>query len=111
MALGEKQAAIFSNDDAFAARLTDSGLSTGEEVWRLPITEEHREAIKGLHGDICNIGKTRYGGSCTAASFLEHFVEKDVKWAHIDIAGPAMVKVNGTASGFGSQLLLDMLLK
>ena len=29
----------------------------------------------------------RYGGASIAAAFLQNFVEKDVKWAHIDIAG------------------------
>lgn len=32
------------------------------------------------------------GGASTAAAFLERFVEKDVSWAHLDIAGPAMGK-------------------
>jgi len=36
------------------------------------------------------MGKTRYGGASTAAAFLLCFVEKGTKWAHIDIAGPAM---------------------
>lgn len=27
------------------------------------------------------------GGASKAAAFLENFVEKGVKWAHIDIAG------------------------
>jgi leucyl aminopeptidase len=76
--LGEKQAGLFSNDDGLAASLLDSATETGESVWRMPITDEHRDSIKGLNGDICNIGKTRYGGSCTAAAFLEHFVHKDV---------------------------------
>ncbi|KAG9400320.1 hypothetical protein AC1031_010537 [Aphanomyces cochlioides] len=29
----------------------------------------------------------RYGGACPAAAFLQQFIEKDVKWAHVDIAG------------------------
>lgn len=29
----------------------------------------------------------RYGGASKAAAFLERFVEKEVEWAHIDIAG------------------------
>jgi len=28
-----------------------------------------------------------YGGASSAGAYLECFVEKDVKWAHIDIAG------------------------
>jgi leucyl aminopeptidase len=41
------------------------------------------------------MGKSKYGGASKAAAFLvnfifnfkENFVEKDVKWAHLDIAG------------------------
>ena len=38
--------------------------------------------------DMKNIGG-RYGGSITAAQFLQRFV-KDTPWAHLDIAGTAM---------------------
>lgn len=48
--------------------------------------------MKGTHSDLTNSGKSRYGGASTAAAFLENFVEKDVNWAHIDIAGPAESK-------------------
>jgi leucyl aminopeptidase len=40
--------------------------------------------------DMKNIGG-RYGGSITAAQFLQRFV-KDVPWAHLDIAGVAWSK-------------------
>jgi len=66
--------------------LLDSAKLTNEPLWPLPINHEHREAIKSKNADIKNIGN-RYGGSCTAASFLERFVEDGVVWAHIDIAG------------------------
>jgi len=36
------------------------------------------------------MGKTTYGGACKAAAFLERFIEKETKWAHLDIAGPAL---------------------
>ena len=58
----------------------------------MPITSEHKEAILGKYGDIVNIGRSREGGACTAASFLLRFIEKDTKWAHLDIAGPSMNK-------------------
>lgn len=35
------------------------------------------------------LGASRYGGACTAAAFLQHFVNKGVHWAHVDIAGPS----------------------
>ena len=63
------------------------------------------------YADLNNLGG-RWGGSCTAAAFLEFFVEKDVKWCHMDIAGPAMsftAKAPNVAggSGFAAHLLLD----
>ena len=81
-------------------------------MWRLPINQEHREAIKGQFSDLVNSAKTRYGGASIAAAFLENFVEKDTRWAHIDIAGPANHRENGKgASGFGVALLLNYLSK
>ena len=84
-------------------------------MWHLPINDEHKEAIKGSTGDISNTGKIRgYGGASTAAAFLLRFVEKDTKWAHIDIAGPAMAKaakppVCADQTGFGAGLLLNFI--
>jgi leucyl aminopeptidase len=52
--------------------------------------DEHREAMKSSYADLDNKGKTRYGGASQAAAFLERFIEKDTKWVHLDIAGPAM---------------------
>lgn len=112
IALGLETAGIFSNDDELADNLIQSGKDTFESLWRLPITEEHRQTMIGQFSDLNNIGKTRYGGSSQAAAFLERFIEKDVKWAHLDIAGPAMSKVakppvSADGTGFGVQLLLD----
>jgi leucyl aminopeptidase len=53
----------------------------------MPITSEAKEAIKGTSADISNSGKSRWGGSSKAAAFLERFIEKGVKWVHLDIAG------------------------
>ena len=48
----------------------------------------------------------------TAAAFLQKFVEPGVKWAHVDIAGPAMYsKPRGEmcegGTGFGARLIVD----
>jgi len=57
-----------------------------------------------------NIGGP-YGGSITAALFLQEYVG-DVPWVHLDIAGP--MKVDGDsgwktrgATAFGTRLLID----
>ncbi len=89
IALGENTAGLFCNDEDMAKQLIETGKKTNEQLWRLPIFKEHREAMKGDFSDLNNAGKGKYGGSSKAAAFLENFVNKDVKWAHIDIAGPA----------------------
>lgn len=113
VALGEYAAGLFTNDDAFAAQMKTAGDSVNEIAWPLPILDEHAEELKGIDSDLKNIGKGRYGGASTAAAFLREFIEKDVKWIHLDVAGPAKArgdKVQG-ASGFGVQLLVEYLSK
>ncbi|CAK4114020.1 unnamed protein product, partial [Aphanomyces euteiches] len=93
-----------------------SGQTTHERCWRLPILPEHTAELKGYQSDSRSTGKTRYGGACTAAAFLQQFIEKDVKWAHVDIAGPsnyssAKSYMPQGATGFGVQLLYDFIKK
>ena len=114
VALGEETAGLFSNDDEIKDELIEASKQAFEPIWHLPIQEEHKETIKGQTGDISNTGKSRYGGASSAAAFLLNFVEKDTKWAHLDIAGPAMAKapkppINGDQTGFGAALLLNFI--
>lgn len=113
VALGVKTAGIFSNDDALCDAIRQSGLAAGESIWRLPLSPALKEVIKSPVADIKNCGD-RYGGSITAALFLEEFIEKPIKWAHLDIAGPATnnkphayLPTGGT--GFGIRTLVDYL--
>jgi len=100
VALGNDTAGLFSNCDDLSEQLMKSSEKAFEPLWRLPITQEHKDAMKSRDADINNKGNTRYGGASQAAAFLERFVDKDTKWAHLDIAGPAMTKDGG--SGFGT---------
>jgi hypothetical protein len=56
----------------------------------MPILPEHEEMLKNAFADTSSTGGSRYAGASTAAAFLQKFVADGVKWAHIDIAGPAM---------------------
>ena len=66
-----------------------------------------------------NIG-SRYGGSITAAQFLQRFIENNTPWAHLDIAGVSWIKksrISGYsalhssgASAFGVRLIHQFLL-
>ena len=89
VALGKWCSGLFSNDDRLAGRLTQAGEATAERLWRMPLWDDHREAIRGEVADLKNTGG-RDGGAITAAAFLSCFVEK-TPWAHLDIAGTAYV--------------------
>lgn len=73
----------------------------------MPIDDYHDDLIKSKQADITNASRKPDGSSCQAAAFLRKFVEKDVEWAHIDIAG---VSENETYStGYGAKLLLQFI--
>jgi leucyl aminopeptidase len=110
VALGEFAAGMFANDDALALRLRDAGAAVGERLHAMPIYPEHRAELTCDIADLSSTGKGRWGGACTAAAFLEHFVDDGVVWAHLDIAGPAMTgEARGSwpkgGTGFGAAAL------
>lgn len=63
IALGTDTAGLFTMDDEMADDLLKCGKVSFEDLWRLPITDEHRNQMKGGQSDLCNIGKNRYGGA------------------------------------------------
>ncbi len=115
VALGEFTAGLFSNDDDLARSLEEASRKTGERIWRLPLDDERlRKKIKSNVADVVNSGG-RYGGAITAAMFLQEFVGEGIKWAHLDIAGPAYSKEDffyyqKGGTGFGVRLCLEYLL-
>ncbi|MEC7614937.1 MAG: leucyl aminopeptidase [Pseudomonadota bacterium] len=114
MSLGNKMAGIFSNNDDLSEKLLEAGRISGDNVWRLPLSESYDKMINSQFADMKNIGMGG-AGSITAAQFLKRFVNK-VPWVHIDIAGTAtgMEKssINTSwASGFGVNLLDTLISK
>ncbi|MBV9529857.1 MAG: leucyl aminopeptidase, partial [Bradyrhizobium sp.] len=108
VSLGNEHAGLFSNNEELAQRLIKAGLETGERLWRMPLGPEYDKLIDSQFADMKNTGG-RYGGSITAAQFLQRFVN-EMPWAHIDIAGTAMGapknEINQSwGSGFGVRLL------
>lgn len=92
IALGHLYAGAFSNDSTFQQRLLDAAARAGERVWPFPMDAEYRELLKSPFADLANIGG-RWGGSISAAKFLEEFVEAK-PWVHLDIASVAWLEDN-----------------
>ncbi|HEY9554919.1 leucyl aminopeptidase [Allosphingosinicella sp.] len=109
ISLGYEYGGLFSNDDGLAQQLTDAGLKTGDKVWRMPLGEAYDKLMDSPIADMKNSGP-REGGSITAATFLQRFVEEGVKWAHLDIAGMVWANKAGHlydkgATGYGVALI------
>jgi leucyl aminopeptidase len=88
VALGKGCSAFYAADPKLAKRFDDAATLAGEQFWRLPLIEELREQLKSDIADLKHTGE-RYGGSITAALFLQEFVG-DTPWIHCDIAGPVL---------------------
>jgi leucyl aminopeptidase len=113
VALGEKVAGIFGDDETTAAVLAATETS-GELLWRLPIPDETREAVRteSKVADVLQHNWVRWGSALFAAAFLEEFVGER-PWAHLDIAGPAWNTggpwghVPPGATGYGISTLVE----
>ena len=88
VSLGSKFAGAFSNDDAFCRKFIDAAAEEGERAWPMPLDKEYDKQLKSKIADMKNVGG-RGAGAVTAAQFLQRFVEPDMPWIHLDIAGVA----------------------
>jgi leucyl aminopeptidase len=95
IALGGVRSALFTGDDELARELYDAGEAALDPCWRMPVDDEYDEALKSNFADMANIGG-RPAGAITAAMFLKRFT-KQLRWAHLDIAGTAWK--SGAAKG------------
>ena len=114
VALGQHYAGLFTNDDGLSDALYKSGIETNEKVWRMPLHDDFDKELNSPFVDLKNIGAGRFGGSVTAAQFLQRFVPPKTKWAHLDIAGTTWknsgdVLNSKGATGFGLTLIADFI--
>jgi leucyl aminopeptidase len=94
LALGNRVAAIMSNDDDLRGRVHAAAERAGESMWPMPLPPELRASMDSPVADIANMGE-RMGGMLVAGLFLKEFVgnradgDGQIPWAHLDIAGPS----------------------
>jgi len=118
VALGFEAAGLFTNDKTLGKELLAAAQRTHERLWELPLYKEYEEDLKSDSADLVNLHSSLGGSSAAAvmaAIFLKNFVG-DEKWAHLDIAGTAMLDKPKdyrpkNATGFGVRLLVNYLSK
>ena len=89
VALGNRTAGVMATDDTLAAAVADAARRAGEAMWPMPLPDELRKGLDSTVADIANISADRAAGMLVAGVFLREFVPDGVRWAHVDIAGPA----------------------
>ncbi|WP_149257460.1 leucyl aminopeptidase [Actinomadura sp. K4S16] len=92
VALGTRTAGVMANDDDVREKVVAAAERAGEAAWGMPLPAELRKGLDSAVADIANISGERWGGMLVAGTFLKEFVPDGVKWAHLDIAGPAFHK-------------------
>ena len=111
VALGNDVAGFWTNNNMMAKDLKTASSQAGEELWQMPLQKSYKDGLKSHIADMKNTGP-RAGGSITAALFLEEFFDKNIKWAHIDIAGTCWTDKNkgihpSGATGYGVKTLVQ----
>lgn len=105
---GLLHAAVVTDDDELERILVESGRASGDLVHPLPYAPEfHRGEFHSPLADMRNSVKDRSNAqsSCAAAFIHWHLDGTNVRWAHVDLAGPAFRHDRGT--GYGVALLAE----
>jgi leucyl aminopeptidase len=88
VALGKEIAGVMGNDDELRSAVVAAADAAGEGAWPMPLPRALRDKLETPTADIAHKAG-RDGGMLTAGLFLQEFVGEGIRWAHVDIAGPA----------------------
>lgn len=109
VSLGNDKAGVFSNCNDFYEKFISSAHKEDEGAWRMPLDDKYDKLLKSNIADMKNVGG-RAANAITAAQFLQRFIEDDMPWIHLDIAGVASTESETEfapkgASGWGVRTL------
>ena len=86
VALGPDLPPFYVDDDVIANDIAQCGLHVNDPLWRLPLWRPYEKMLSSGIADTNSVG-SGFGGSITAALFLNGFVEKTKNHIHFDIYG------------------------
>ena len=104
VALGEFTIGILGHSNKLKHQFFNASRDSGELVGSLPFNRHLKKHLDSKIADISNISSTRFGGTITAAMYLDSFIDdknKD-KWLHLDIAGPAYLEKDWGYNTYGA---------
>lgn len=115
-ALGGEMSGAFTNNKDLLSKVMNASKVANEPIWELPLEPKiYRGANKSYFADLKNSSDKPPGGT-KAALFLYEFIENDLPWVHLDIAGtdtasgePSSYYPRG-ATGVGTRTLAEFLI-
>ena len=109
VALGNVVSGLFGNDESLVKEIWNAGEQADDRAWQLQLYDDYQDGLKSNFADFANVGG-REGGAITAACYLSRFT-KNMRWAHLDIAGTAWKSgADNGATGRPVPLLVQYLL-
>lgn len=84
-AVGADYSAVLTRDFDLSLEMMEIGKAAGEDVWPLPLNDRHFALLKSNIADIKNLGGTP--GASTGAAVVGSFVDEEMPWVHLDMAG------------------------
>lgn len=99
VALGTELPAFFCNDTQTTTALLSAGQIIDDPLWNLPLHDAYRSMLDSPVADMNNIASGSYGGSITAALFLQEFVQADIPWVHVDFMAYNLRSLPGRPEG------------
>lgn len=118
VALGSYTTGVMGHNENLKNSFLSTSDNSGEYCAILPFNRHLKKLIKSDLADVCNVSSKPYGGAITAALFLDHFIDDNMKekWVHFDIAGPAYTEsaydvhtYGGT--GAGVRMMLEWMIQ
>jgi leucyl aminopeptidase len=108
--LGEAAAGAMTNDQEFTSKVEKVFSKNDEKIWLMPSFKEYKKLTDSTIADLAHCSSSP--DALVAASFLENFVAKDIKWLHLDIAGTGFYEDESLftyhgGSGFGVKSLYE----
>ena len=104
VATGKWHAGIVSNDGDLERRCLEAGLQSGDHCMPLLFSPElHTSEYKSTVADMRNSVADRNNASSSASGLWVylHIDDLNLRWLHIDLAGPAFIDNRGTGYGVG----------
>lgn len=105
---------MFTRHKNLEEHIVDSGDFIQERIVAIPYIKKFERFIESETADLRNISTSDCNsGMMTSAVFLGQFIDEDIEWAHIDMAGPSFKNgveyMPGDASAIGVRLLYEII--